>query len=166
MKFPHISFLLSQGEVCCHSASLTKGLFVRGGAAGVSQPSSPMFAPAHSQSRTSQGSSRTIFPYPSTHQDRSPPKSPCRLNFSGIFRSSSNSSSNSSIKLFSRTRKGNTNKCISKSRLVSCICWKTSRQEVISIIVVLDFEFDRIINDWIMCRHTVIIWNKYHSKHR
>ncbi|XP_029581393.1 5'-AMP-activated protein kinase subunit gamma-1 isoform X2 [Salmo trutta] len=92
-----------KGEVCCHSASLTKGLFVRGGAAGVSQPSSPMFAPAHSQSRTSPGSSRTIFPYPSTH--RSPPKSPCRLNFSGIFRSSSNSSSNSSIKLFSRTRK-------------------------------------------------------------
>uniref|UniRef100_A0A4W5KZM1 Protein kinase, AMP-activated, gamma 2 non-catalytic subunit b n=1 Tax=Hucho hucho TaxID=62062 RepID=A0A4W5KZM1_9TELE len=93
------------GEVCCHSASLTKGLFVRGGAAGVSQPSSPMSAPAHSQSRTSPASSRTIFPYPSTHQDRSPPKSPCRLSFSGIFRSSSNSSSNSSIKLFSRTRK-------------------------------------------------------------
>uniref|UniRef100_A0A8C8EXJ6 CBS domain-containing protein n=1 Tax=Oncorhynchus tshawytscha TaxID=74940 RepID=A0A8C8EXJ6_ONCTS len=97
--------LLSRGEVCFHSASLTKGLFVRGCAAGVSQPSSPMFAPAHSQSQTSPGSSRTIFPYPSTHQDRSPPKSPCRLNFSGIFRSSSNSSSNSSIKLFSRTRK-------------------------------------------------------------
>ncbi|XP_023865766.2 5'-AMP-activated protein kinase subunit gamma-1 isoform X3 [Salvelinus sp. IW2-2015] len=94
-----------KGEVCCHSASLTKGLLVRGGAAGVSQPSSPMFSPTHSQSRTSPGSSRTIFPYPSTHQDRSPPKSPCRLNFSGIFRSSSNSSSNSSIKLFSRTRK-------------------------------------------------------------
>ncbi|XP_041752172.1 5'-AMP-activated protein kinase subunit gamma-1 isoform X2 [Coregonus clupeaformis] len=90
-----------KGEVCCHSASLTKGLFVRGGAACVSQPSSPMSAPAHSQSRTSPGSSRTIFPYPSAHQERSPPKSPCRLSFSCIFRSSSNSS----IKLFSRTRK-------------------------------------------------------------
>uniref|UniRef100_A0A8C7U8I4 Protein kinase, AMP-activated, gamma 2 non-catalytic subunit b n=1 Tax=Oncorhynchus mykiss TaxID=8022 RepID=A0A8C7U8I4_ONCMY len=97
--------VVHKASVCFHSASLTKGLFVRGCAAGVSQPSSPMFAPAHSQSQTSPGSSRTIFPYPSTHQDRSPPKSPCRLNFSGIFRSSSNSSSNSSIKLFSRTRK-------------------------------------------------------------
>lgn len=110
--------LLSQGEVCSHSVSPTKGLFVRGGPAGVSQPSSPMAAPA--QSRISPGSTRTISPYPSTHQVPSPPKSPrC---FSGIFRSSPNSSSNSSIKLFSRTRKGNTNKCISKSRLVSCIC--------------------------------------------
>lgn len=159
MKFPHISFLLSQGEVCFHSASLTKGLFVRGCAAGVSQPSSPMFAPAHSQSQTSPGSSRTIFPYPSTHQDRSPPKSPCRLNFSGIFRSSSNSSSNSSIKLFSRTRKGNTSKYISKSRLWFPVvtCWKTSRQEVISIILILEFDSDRMIYCWIMCRCTVVI---------
>uniref|UniRef100_A0A674EJS9 5'-AMP-activated protein kinase subunit gamma-2-like n=1 Tax=Salmo trutta TaxID=8032 RepID=A0A674EJS9_SALTR len=93
--------LLSQGEVCSHSVSPTKGLFVRGGPAGVSQPSSPMAAPA--QSRISPGSTRTISPYPSTHQVPSPPKSPrC---FSGIFRSSPNSSSNSSIKLFSRTRK-------------------------------------------------------------
>lgn len=109
--------LLSQGEVCSHSVSPTKGLFVRGGPAGVSQPSSPMAAPAHSQSRISPGSSRTISPYLSTHQVPSPPKSPLCLSFSGIFRSSPNSSSNSSIKLFSRTRKGNTNKCISKSRL-------------------------------------------------
>uniref|UniRef100_A0A8C7KD99 5'-AMP-activated protein kinase subunit gamma-2 n=1 Tax=Oncorhynchus kisutch TaxID=8019 RepID=A0A8C7KD99_ONCKI len=81
----------------------TKGLFVRGGPAGVSQPSSPMAA--HSQSRISPGSSRTISPYLSTHQVPSPPKSPLCLSFSGIFRSSPNSSSNSSIKLFSRTRK-------------------------------------------------------------
>uniref|UniRef100_A0A8C7W6N9 Protein kinase, AMP-activated, gamma 2 non-catalytic subunit b n=1 Tax=Oncorhynchus mykiss TaxID=8022 RepID=A0A8C7W6N9_ONCMY len=97
--------LLSQGEVCSHSVSPTKGLFVRGGPAGVSQPSSPMAAPAHSQSRISPGSSRTISPYLSTHQVPSPPKSPLCLSFSGIFRSSPNSSSNSSIKLFSRTRK-------------------------------------------------------------
>uniref|UniRef100_A0A8C8MMA3 CBS domain-containing protein n=1 Tax=Oncorhynchus tshawytscha TaxID=74940 RepID=A0A8C8MMA3_ONCTS len=86
-----------------HSVSPTKGLFVRGGPAGVSQPSSPMAA--HSQSRNSPGSSRTISPYLSTHQVPSPPKSPLCLSFSGIFRSSPNSSSNSSIKLFSRTRK-------------------------------------------------------------
>ncbi|XP_045061809.1 5'-AMP-activated protein kinase subunit gamma-1-like isoform X1 [Coregonus clupeaformis] len=91
------------GEVCSHSVSSTKGLFVRGGPAGVSQPSSPMSASAHSQSRISPGSSRTI--YPSTHQVPSPLKSPRCLSFSGIFRSSPNSSSNSSIKLFSRTRK-------------------------------------------------------------
>ncbi|XP_024291514.1 5'-AMP-activated protein kinase subunit gamma-1 isoform X1 [Oncorhynchus tshawytscha] len=91
------------GEVCSHSVSPTKGLFVRGGPAGVSQPSSPMAA--HSQSRNSPGSSRTISPYLSTHQVPSPPKSPLCLSFSGIFRSSPNSSSNSSIKLFSRTRK-------------------------------------------------------------
>ncbi|XP_055722720.1 5'-AMP-activated protein kinase subunit gamma-1-like isoform X1 [Salvelinus fontinalis] len=93
------------GEVCSHSVSPTKGLFVRGGPAGVNQPSSPMAAPAHFQSRISPGSSRTISPYPSTHQVPSPPKSPRCLSFSGIFRSSPNSSSNSSIKLFSRTRK-------------------------------------------------------------
>nr|XP_029498630.1 5'-AMP-activated protein kinase subunit gamma-1-like isoform X2 [Oncorhynchus nerka] len=89
------------GEVCSHSVSPTKGLFVRGGPAGVSQPSSPMAA----QSQISPGSSRTISPYLSTHQVPSPPKSPLCLSFSGIFRSSPNSSSNSSIKLFSRTRK-------------------------------------------------------------
>uniref|UniRef100_A0AAQ4QR70 Protein kinase, AMP-activated, gamma 2 non-catalytic subunit b n=1 Tax=Gasterosteus aculeatus aculeatus TaxID=481459 RepID=A0AAQ4QR70_GASAC len=45
---------------------------------------------------------KTIFPYPS-HQD-SPPKSPRRLSFSGIFRSSS-CSTPASIKIFSRTRR-------------------------------------------------------------
>ncbi|KAK5919578.1 hypothetical protein CgunFtcFv8_023455 [Champsocephalus gunnari] len=80
-----------------HSASPTKGESVR----------SPATLFLHSQSapvsvRTSSGSPKTIFPYPS-YQD-SPPKSPRRLSFSGIFRSSS-SSTPPIIKIFSRTRK-------------------------------------------------------------
>ncbi|XP_036378576.1 5'-AMP-activated protein kinase subunit gamma-2-like isoform X3 [Megalops cyprinoides] len=96
-----------KGEVSCHSASPTKGFFMRG---PFSRPSSPMSAPA--RARFSPGSPKTIFPYP-PHQD-SPPKSPRRMSFSGIFRSSSKDSSASntststspvSIKLFSRARK-------------------------------------------------------------
>ncbi|KAL0966146.1 hypothetical protein UPYG_G00291510 [Umbra pygmaea] len=83
---------------CCRSASLTKGHFVRHSSSGVTQPPSPVSAPVHSQSRT-------IFPFPSTPQEPSPPKSPRHLSLSGIFRSSSSSSSSSSIKLFSRSRK-------------------------------------------------------------
>ncbi|XP_024257082.2 5'-AMP-activated protein kinase subunit gamma-2 isoform X2 [Oncorhynchus tshawytscha] len=86
----------------CHSASPTKGFFTRG---PFSRPSSPKSAPA--RTKNSPGSPKTIFPYPSSHQD-SPPKSPRRLSFSGIFRSSSrdsNSTSPISIKLFSRARK-------------------------------------------------------------
>ncbi|KAG7487408.1 hypothetical protein MATL_G00023040 [Megalops atlanticus] len=97
-----------KGEVSCHSASPTKGFFMRG---PFSRPSSPMSAPA--RARFSPGSPKTIFPYP-PHQD-SPPRSPRRMSFSGIFRSSSKDSSASStststspvsIKLFSRARKG------------------------------------------------------------
>ncbi|TWW73917.1 hypothetical protein D4764_15G0013130 [Takifugu flavidus] len=60
----------------------------------------PQSAPVHS--KTSSGSPKTIFPYPSPHT--SSPKSPRRLSFGGIFRSSSSCSS-TSIKLFSRTRR-------------------------------------------------------------
>uniref|UniRef100_A0A665U8D4 5'-AMP-activated protein kinase subunit gamma-1-like n=1 Tax=Echeneis naucrates TaxID=173247 RepID=A0A665U8D4_ECHNA len=52
--------------------------------------------------KTSSGSPKTIFPYPSNQN--SPPRSPRHLSFSGIFRSSSNSTS-ASIKIFSRTRR-------------------------------------------------------------
>uniref|UniRef100_A0A669E8M3 Protein kinase AMP-activated non-catalytic subunit gamma 2 n=1 Tax=Oreochromis niloticus TaxID=8128 RepID=A0A669E8M3_ORENI len=52
------------------------------------------------QSKPNSGSPKSIFPYPS-HQNS--PKSPRRLSFSGIFRSSGSPSS--SIKLFSRTRR-------------------------------------------------------------
>uniref|UniRef100_A0A671YXI2 Protein kinase AMP-activated non-catalytic subunit gamma 2 n=1 Tax=Sparus aurata TaxID=8175 RepID=A0A671YXI2_SPAAU len=65
------------------------------------QPQGPLSAPV--QLKTSSGSPKTIFPYPS-HQN-SPPKSPRRLSFTGIFRSSSNSSP-TSMKIFSRTRRG------------------------------------------------------------
>ncbi|XP_071756939.1 5'-AMP-activated protein kinase subunit gamma-1-like isoform X1 [Centroberyx gerrardi] len=88
-----------KGERRVRSASPTKGVFVRG-SASASLPPCPMSAPV--QTKTSSGSPKTIFPYPS-HQN-SPPKSPRRLSFSGIFRSSSNSAP-ASIKLFSRTRK-------------------------------------------------------------
>ncbi|XP_023682519.1 5'-AMP-activated protein kinase subunit gamma-2-like isoform X3 [Paramormyrops kingsleyae] len=94
-----------KGVPTCHSASPTKGFFTRG---PFSRPSSPMSAPA--RSRVSPGSPKTILPYP-FYQD-SPPKSPRRMSFSGIFRSSSKDSSSSvtstspvSIKLFSRARK-------------------------------------------------------------
>ncbi|XP_073705572.1 5'-AMP-activated protein kinase subunit gamma-2 [Garra rufa] len=67
------------------------------------QPSTPASAPICP--RTSPGTPKTLFPHPlSSHQD-SPPKSPRRLSFSGIFRSSS-SSAPASIKLFSKSRKG------------------------------------------------------------
>lgn len=90
--------LFLQGERCIRSASPTK--------AGCSMspvllPPCPQSAPVHS--KTTSVSPKTIFPYPS-HQTSSP-KSPRRLSFSGIFRSSSSCSS-TSIKLFSRTRRG------------------------------------------------------------
>lgn len=97
-------FYTPQGEGSGQSASPTKGLFVR---CSSNRPPSPMSAPP--RSHTSPGSPKTIFPYPpsaSGHQD-SPPKSPRRLSFSGIFRSSSSSSAPASLKLFSRSRKGN-----------------------------------------------------------
>uniref|UniRef100_A0A669AY69 Protein kinase AMP-activated non-catalytic subunit gamma 2 n=1 Tax=Oreochromis niloticus TaxID=8128 RepID=A0A669AY69_ORENI len=61
-------------------------------------PPCPQSAPV--QSKPNSGSPKSIFPYPS-HQNS--PKSPRRLSFSGIFRSSGSPSS--SIKLFSRTRR-------------------------------------------------------------
>ncbi|XP_041804305.1 5'-AMP-activated protein kinase subunit gamma-1-like isoform X2 [Chelmon rostratus] len=85
------------GDRCIRSASPTKGAR---SPASASLPPCPQSAPV--QLKTSSGSPKTIFPYPS-HQN-SPPKSPHRLSFSGIFRSSSNSSP-ASIKIFSRTRR-------------------------------------------------------------
>uniref|UniRef100_A0A3B4TXF0 Uncharacterized protein n=1 Tax=Seriola dumerili TaxID=41447 RepID=A0A3B4TXF0_SERDU len=87
------------GERLVHSASPTTGLSARS-PASAPLPPCPQSAPV--QSKTSSGSPKTIFPYPS-HQN-SPPKSPRRLSFSGIFRSSS-SSTPASIKIFSRTRR-------------------------------------------------------------
>uniref|UniRef100_A0AAQ5Z997 CBS domain-containing protein n=1 Tax=Amphiprion ocellaris TaxID=80972 RepID=A0AAQ5Z997_AMPOC len=65
-----------------------------------SLPPCPQSAPV--QLKSNSGSPKTIFPYPS--YQNSPPKSPRRLSFSGIFRSSSNSPT-ASIKIFSRTRR-------------------------------------------------------------
>ncbi|XP_067108796.1 5'-AMP-activated protein kinase subunit gamma-1-like isoform X1 [Osmerus mordax] len=92
-----------KGEVS-RSASPNKGLYLRD-STGANQASRPMPDAVHP--RTSPGSPKTIFPYRShqdpSHQDSSP-KSPHRLSFSGIFRSSS-SSAPASIKLFSRNKK-------------------------------------------------------------
>uniref|UniRef100_A0AAQ5YSS9 CBS domain-containing protein n=1 Tax=Amphiprion ocellaris TaxID=80972 RepID=A0AAQ5YSS9_AMPOC len=77
------------------SASPTKGVSTR-----TSLPPCPQSAPV--QLKSNSGSPKTIFPYPS--YQNSPPKSPRRLSFSGIFRSSSNSPT-ASIKIFSRTRR-------------------------------------------------------------
>ncbi|XP_040922228.1 5'-AMP-activated protein kinase subunit gamma-2-like [Toxotes jaculatrix] len=94
-----------KGEPLCHSASPTRSSFHRA-------PSSPRSAPARtSSSRMSPSSSKTIFPFQTgPPQQDSPPKSPRRLSFSGIFRSASRdsnhqpSSSPVSIKLFTRNK--------------------------------------------------------------
>ncbi|KAG7272954.1 hypothetical protein CRUP_035786 [Coryphaenoides rupestris] len=93
-----------------YSSSPTKGVFLR--SSSVSPTACPASAPV--LSRTSPGSPRTIFPYPSHQQQQqqqqqqqtqsSSPRSPRRLSLSGMFRSSGSSSSGS-IKLFSRVRK-------------------------------------------------------------
>ncbi|XP_013886324.1 5'-AMP-activated protein kinase subunit gamma-1 isoform X2 [Austrofundulus limnaeus] len=83
------------GERLIHSASPVKGVISKNPAS-----SSPTTHSAPMQIKYSSASPRTIFPYPS-HQNASP-KSPHRLSFSDIFRSSS---PNASKRIFSRTRK-------------------------------------------------------------
>ncbi|XP_034558959.1 5'-AMP-activated protein kinase subunit gamma-1-like isoform X1 [Notolabrus celidotus] len=85
------------GERRIRSASPIKSVSAR---SPVLLPQCPQSAPV--QIKTSSGSPKSIFPYPS-HQN-SPPKSPRRLSFTGIFRSSSNSTTGS-IKIFSRTKR-------------------------------------------------------------
>ncbi|XP_069548117.1 5'-AMP-activated protein kinase subunit gamma-1-like isoform X1 [Brachyistius frenatus] len=87
------------GERLISSASPTKGVATK---SPPSDPLPPCPQSAPVQSKANSGSPKTIFPYPS-HQNCSP-KSPRRLSFSGIFRSSS-SSTTASIKIFSRTRR-------------------------------------------------------------
>uniref|UniRef100_A0A665U6V5 5'-AMP-activated protein kinase subunit gamma-1-like n=1 Tax=Echeneis naucrates TaxID=173247 RepID=A0A665U6V5_ECHNA len=82
-----------------HSASPTFAQSAKSPASTL-LPTCPQSAPV--QMKTSSGSPKTIFPYPSNQN--SPPRSPRHLSFSGIFRSSSNSTS-ASIKIFSRTRR-------------------------------------------------------------
>ncbi|XP_030054117.1 5'-AMP-activated protein kinase subunit gamma-2 isoform X4 [Microcaecilia unicolor] len=73
------------------------------------RPSSPVSAPV--KSKLSPGSPKTVFPFP---YQESPPRSPRRMSFSGIFRSSSKDSSSpgsssstspGGIKFFTRSRK-------------------------------------------------------------
>ncbi|XP_038611839.1 5'-AMP-activated protein kinase subunit gamma-2 isoform X4 [Tachyglossus aculeatus] len=87
------------------SGSPSKGFFTKG---PQPRPSSPVLAPT--RPKTSPGSPKTMFPFP---YQESPPRSPRRMSFSGIFRSSSKESSPGSnpstspggIKFFSRSRK-------------------------------------------------------------
>ncbi|XP_008845472.1 5'-AMP-activated protein kinase subunit gamma-2 isoform X1 [Nannospalax galili] len=87
------------------SGSPSRGLFSRG---AQPRPSSPVSAPM--RPKTSPGSPKTVFPF--SYQE-SPPRSPRRMSFSGIFRSSSKESSPNSnpstspggIRFFSRSRK-------------------------------------------------------------
>uniref|UniRef100_A0AAQ4PBA7 Protein kinase, AMP-activated, gamma 2 non-catalytic subunit b n=1 Tax=Gasterosteus aculeatus aculeatus TaxID=481459 RepID=A0AAQ4PBA7_GASAC len=94
-----LSFPVFQGEPRVRSASPT-------GVASARRPAGAPLVPgsrsAPVQLKAGSSAPKTIFPYPS-HQD-SPPKSPRRLSFSGIFRSSS-CSTPASIKIFSRTRR-------------------------------------------------------------
>lgn len=87
------------------SGSPSKGFFSRG---PPRRPSSPVSAPV--RPKTSPSSPKTVFPF--SYQE-SPPRSPRRMSFSGIFRSSSKESSPTSssstspggIRFFSRSRK-------------------------------------------------------------
>lgn len=87
------------------SVSPSKGFFSRG---AQHRPSSPVSAPV--RPKTSPSSPKTVFPF--SYQE-SPPRSPRRMSFSGIFRSSSKESSPTSssstspggIRFFSRSRK-------------------------------------------------------------
>ncbi|XP_044280647.1 5'-AMP-activated protein kinase subunit gamma-2 isoform X1 [Varanus komodoensis] len=88
------------------AGSPSKGLFSKG---LQNRPSSPASAPV--KSKHSPGSPKTVFPFP---YQESPPRSPRRMSFSGIFRSSSKDSSSpgsnpstspGGIKFFSRSRK-------------------------------------------------------------
>uniref|UniRef100_A0A673U5Y9 Protein kinase AMP-activated non-catalytic subunit gamma 2 n=2 Tax=Suricata suricatta TaxID=37032 RepID=A0A673U5Y9_SURSU len=89
----------------CSSGSPSKGFFSRG---PQHRPSSPVSAPV--RPKTSPGSPKTVFPF--SYQE-SPPRSPRRMSFSGIFRSSSKESSPNSnpstspggVRFFSRSRK-------------------------------------------------------------
>ncbi|KAM5205578.1 5'-AMP-activated protein kinase subunit gamma-2 isoform 2-T2 [Hipposideros larvatus] len=87
------------------SGSPSKGFFSRG---PQHRPSSPVSAPV--RPKTSPGSPKTVFPF--SYQE-SPPRSPRRMSFTGIFRSSSKEASPTSnpstspggIRFFSRSRK-------------------------------------------------------------
>ena len=90
------------------SVSPSKGFFSRGTQL---RSSSPVSAPV--RPKTSPSSPKTVFPF--SYQE-SPPRSPRRMSFSGIFRSSSKESSPTSssstspggIRFFSRSRKSKT----------------------------------------------------------
>uniref|UniRef100_A0A6I8RWI4 Protein kinase, AMP-activated, gamma 2 non-catalytic subunit n=1 Tax=Xenopus tropicalis TaxID=8364 RepID=A0A6I8RWI4_XENTR len=93
-------------EEPCSTGSPSKSFFPRG---LQNQPSSPLSAPV--KTKYSPGSPKTVFPFP---YQESPPRSPRRMSFSGIFRSSSKDSSSPNsnpstspggIRFFTRSRK-------------------------------------------------------------
>ncbi|XP_012819786.1 5'-AMP-activated protein kinase subunit gamma-2 isoform X1 [Xenopus tropicalis] len=95
-----------KAEEPCSTGSPSKSFFPRG---LQNQPSSPLSAPV--KTKYSPGSPKTVFPFP---YQESPPRSPRRMSFSGIFRSSSKDSSSPNsnpstspggIRFFTRSRK-------------------------------------------------------------
>lgn len=102
---PSVCLVCLQVDSPFGSGSPSKGFFSRG---PQHRPSSPVSAPV--RPKTSPGSPKTVFPF--SYQE-SPPRSPRRMSFSGIFRSSSKESSPNSnpstspggIRFFSRSRK-------------------------------------------------------------
>ncbi|KAF7661142.1 hypothetical protein LDENG_00268420 [Lucifuga dentata] len=102
-KFPQVETsgspksVSQAGESCVQSGSPIKG--ARSPASTTRSPGLSRSAP--SQSKTSSGSPKTLFPYPPQHS--SSPKSLHRLSFTGIFRSSPNSTP--ANKILSKTRK-------------------------------------------------------------
>lgn len=102
---PSLCLVCLQVDSPFGSGSPSKGFFSRG---PQHRPSSPVSAPV--RPKTSPGSPKTVFPF--SYQE-SPPRSPRRMSFSGIFRSSSKESSPNSnpstspggIRFFSRSRK-------------------------------------------------------------
>lgn len=87
--------MVLQGERCLHPASPSKG------EPATNPPPSPQSAMV--QYKSSSGSPKNIFL--SSCYQTSPAKSPRRLSFSGIFRSSSGTNP-ASVKIFSRARRG------------------------------------------------------------
>ncbi|OCT75479.1 hypothetical protein XELAEV_18030658mg [Xenopus laevis] len=93
-----------KAEEPCSTGSPSKSFFPRG---LQNRPSSPLSAPV--KTKYSPGSPKTVFPFP---YQESPPRSPRRMSFSGIFRSSSKdspspnpSTSPGGIRFFTRSRK-------------------------------------------------------------
>uniref|UniRef100_A0A3B4A3G3 Uncharacterized protein n=1 Tax=Periophthalmus magnuspinnatus TaxID=409849 RepID=A0A3B4A3G3_9GOBI len=103
-----------QGERLIRSASPVKSPAVGSPGNASALVPSPQSAPA--QPKSGSLTPRSIFPFPSNNT--ASPKSPRRLSFSGIFRSSGGASPSASIKIF-RNKKG---KCKGQKQVTFSKC--------------------------------------------